>query len=267
MDRSIIRTLIVDDEPLARDGVRLQLVKDPEFEVVGECGNGRDAVDAIRCHRPNLVFLDVRMPGLDGFELLGRLKPDELPIIVFVTAFDAFALKAFEVHALDYVLKPIDPERFNQTLSRVKEAIRTRRTADLTTRLLASLESLKSDLGASVSAPAYLTRFTLREADRIYFVSVDDVDWIESADYYVKLHAGKQSHLLRETLSHLESQLDPTQFVRIHRSTTVRLNRIKEIRKQADGEAALVLLDGTELRFGRSYRDKLDDLLRDLPLR
>jgi two-component system, LytTR family, response regulator len=264
MSEPIIRALIVDDEPLARDGVRLNLQKDPNFEVVGECANGHEAIASILRLKPDLVFLDVQMPELSGFDVLERIPNDQLPLVVFVTAFDRFALKAFDVHALDYVLKPIDPDRFQDTLDRIKGQFHSRRTSELTINLLAALDSLRADLAATASTPLFLTRFVIRETERIYFVPVEEVDWIESADYYVKLHAGSKTHLLRETLAHLETQLDPHVFVRIHRSTTVRVDRIKEIRRQTDGDPSLVLIDGTVLRFGRSYRDTLDRLLGDL---
>jgi two-component system, LytTR family, response regulator len=257
-----IRTIIVDDEPLARKGVRLELQKHPEFVIMTECADGSSALTAIRKHRPDLVFLDIQMPQTNGFELLEGLKADELPLVVFVTAYDSYALKAFDVHALDYVLKPIDPARFAETLKRVKSALEGNRAGEIGAKLLAALSSLRSDLSSADKPAQTLHRFVIREVDRVYFVPLDDVDWIESADYYVKLHCGKNIHLLRETLAQLEGQLDPRKFVRIHRSIMVRVDRIKEIRRRADQEPLLFLVDGTELQFGRTYRDKLDELIR-----
>jgi two-component system, LytTR family, response regulator len=257
-----IRTIIVDDEPLARKGVRLELQKHPEFAIVAECADGGTALTAIRKHHPDLLFLDIQMPHTNGFELLAALKAEELPLVVFVTAYDSYALKAFDVHALDYVLKPIDPARFVDTLERVKSALAGNRVGEIGTKLLAALSSLRSDLSNTEKPSISLNRFVIREVDRIYFVPVDDVDWIESADYYVKLHCGSAVHLMRETLAQLETQLQGTRFVRIHRSTMIRADRVKEIRRRADQEPSVIMKDGTELRFGRSYRDKIDDLIR-----
>lgn len=250
-----ITTLIVDDEPLAREGVRLALKPDPLFTIVGECGNGKEAVAAIRRLRPHLVFLDVQMPELDGFGVLRKLKPEELPLVVFVTAFDDFAVAAFEARALDYVLKPLNPDRFAKTLARVKSVIVDQQLGETTKRLLALLSD------SSVPAHEFLSRFTVKIGDRIQFVEAAAVDWIEADDYYAKLHAGKQTYLIRESLSRLEDQLDPAQFARIHRSTIVNLARVKELKAHFHGEYIVLLQDGSKHKLSRSYRSALARIL------
>ncbi len=253
----VITTLLVDDEPLARDGLRLALRQHGEFQIVGECHNGREAVSAIRRLHPRLVFLDVQMPDLDGFGVLRKLKPDEMPLVVFVTAFDKFAVDAFEASALDYVLKPINPDRFGQTLERVKRRCRDQDLSATTQRLL----SLLDQETAKPQPARAVQKFAIKTGERIQFVAATDVDWIEADDYYVKLHVGRQAHLLRESLTHLEKQLDPAQFARIHRSIIVNLARIKELKQRFRGEYLVVLQDGTRLKLSRSYRKALERIL------
>lgn len=256
-----IRTLIVDDEPLARDGIRLLLEADPEFVLIGECADGVQALDAIKNSHPDLVFLDIQMPLMSGFDVLKALPAESLPLVVFVTAYDSYAIRAFEVHALDYVLKPIDQNRFQVTLARIKADLKNRQTSLLTARMTALLEALRRDDITIDAQPGFLNRFVIKEPERIYFVTADEVDWIEAADYYVQLHTGKKVHLIRDTLNRLESQLDPAKFLRIHRSTIVNITRIKELKRHFQNEYVVVLHDGTTLKLSRGYRDNISALL------
>lgn len=255
-----IRTLIVDDEPLAREGLRMLVEPDAGFQIIGEAGNGEEAIEQIRREKPDLVFLDIQMPGLSGFDVLKALSDETLPMIVFVTAYDSYAIRAFEVHAVDYVLKPVDPARFQTTLERIKSDLQLRRGSAVSAKMIALLEALRRE-EVKIDTGGYLTRFVIKEGDRIYFVNADDVDWIEAADYYVQLHTGKKTHLIRETLNRLETQLDPARFLRIHRSTIVNSTRIKELKRHFQSEFIVILQDGTNLKMSRSYRDNLSAFL------
>jgi two-component system, LytTR family, response regulator len=248
------RVLIVDDEPLARDGVRINLEEQTDFEIVGEAGNGEEAVEAIRELRPDVVFLDVQMPGLDGFGVLGALSGETLPQIVFVTAYDQFALQAFEAHALDYLLKPFDEERFLKSLDRVRQHLRSHRRGELEDRLVSLLEELGD-------RPRFLERFVVRSGGKILILRAEDVDWIEAAANYVKLHVSGRVYLMRETMTRLEQALDPNHFVRIHRSTIVRVDRIRMLEPLFQGDYVVVLQDGARLPTSRTYRDNLQELL------
>jgi two-component system LytT family response regulator len=249
-----LRALIVDDEPLAREGIRIHLEDEPDFQVVDECGDGEGAVNAIRELRPDVVFLDIQMPGLDGFGVLEALEGERLPEIVFVTAYDQFALRAFEAHALDYLLKPFDEDRFRKALDRVRNQLRGQTRRDLDARVAELLADIRSK-------PKYLDRLVVRSGGRILILRVDDVDWIEAAANYVKLHVGNRVYLLRETMSRLEEKLDPARFLRIHRSTIVRVDRIRELEPLFQGDYLVILQDGARLTSSRSYRDKLQELL------
>jgi len=256
-----IRALIVDDEPVARRGVRLSLRGEDDVEIVGECGDGRAAVAAIREQRPDLVFLDVQMPLLDGFGVVEAVGAENLPAVVFVTAYDEHAVRAFEAGALDYLLKPFERERFRKTLDRARRRIHDPDRDDLSRRLAALLRELRPASGGGERAK-YLERIAIREAGRIFFLSTDEIDWIEAQGNYVRLHAGRDSHLLRETMDGIEVKLDPEQFLRIRRSTIVRVARIRELHTLFNGEYAVVLLDGTRLVSSRRYRKNLDALLK-----
>jgi two-component system, LytTR family, response regulator len=252
------RTLIVEDEPVARRRIKRLLAGDPEVEVVGECGDGREAVAAIRRLAPDLLFLDVQMPERDGFGVLEALSGEWLPAIIFVTAYDSHALKAFEVNALDYLLKPFDRERFQKALDRAKESIRDRQGRDLNRRLLSLMQSVKPEA-------QYLERLVVKSAGDILFLRVEDVDWIEPAGNYLRLHVKREVHLLRETMSGLESKLEPKQFIRIQRSVIVNVRRIKKLHPLFRGEYVVVLQDGTRLTSSRGYRQGLDELLGKTP--
>ena len=251
-----IRVLVVDDEPLARERVRKLLANEPEVECVGECADGTAAVEAIRQHAPDLVFLDVQMPELDGFGVLAQVSGETMPAVVFTTAHDRFALQAFEVHAVDYLLKPFDKGRFAIALRRAIDQVRRRQSGDLSQRLTALLADVRPEPKSK-----YLQRVAVKSSGRVVFVKVDDIDWIEAADNYVSLHVGAEQHLHRETMSALEGQLAPDKFMRISRSTIVNMDRIKELQPLFHGEYAVVLRSGAKLTLSRSYRDKLDQLM------
>jgi two-component system, LytTR family, response regulator len=250
-----ISTLIVDDEPLARERLRSLLADRPAFTIVGECANGGEAVDALRSVRPELVFLDVQMPELDGFEVLRAIDPDDWPAVVFVTAYDQYALKAFDVHALDYLLKPFDRARFERALGRAEAELRDRRAqrgAD--SRLIALVESLRRDRQRP-------HRIVVRSDARIAFVNVAEIDWIEAAGNYVTLHVGPAAHLLRDTMKRLERELAGARFARLHRSAMVNLDRVRELRQTADGTWEVLLADGTRLNAGREADARLRAIL------
>jgi two-component system, LytTR family, response regulator len=249
-----IRTVIVDDEPLARRGIRAQLKNEKDIEIISECRNGLEAVKALESQAPDLVFLDVQMPELDGFEVVDAIGVERMPAVIFVTAYDRYALRAFEVHALDYLLKPFDDERFATAVQRARRQIKQKNLDDLSRRLQGLLDDLQS-------SRKYVERLVVKSAGRIFFLSVGEIDWIEAADNYVRLHAGRETHLLRETMNSLESKLDPAQFLRVHRSRIVNIGKIKELQPMFRGEYDIMLRDGTRLESGRGYRVKLQKLL------
>jgi two-component system LytT family response regulator len=226
-----IRTLVVDDEPLARSNLTVLLRLDSEIEIVAECGSGRKALAEIRGKKPDLVFLDVQMPECDGFDVVEQLGNDLPAAVVFVTAYDQYALKAFEAGALDYLLKPFDNERFLLALGRAKERIRQRK-----------------------EIPGKADRFVIKGAGQVTFVKISEIDWIEAADYYACLHVRAKTHLLRRRMSDLERELDQTMFCRIHRSTIVNVNRVRGLELNAGGEYEVVLETGTRLALSRGYR-------------
>ncbi len=249
-----IRALIVDDEPLARERIRDILETDSEIEIIGECASGAEAIEAIERQTPDLVFLDVEMPGKDGFAVLEELGPDRIPAIIFVTAYDQYAVRAFEVYALDYLLKPFDQERFEKALMRAKAHIQNEKSENITERILSALEEIKSK-------PVHLERLVIKMNGHVFFVKTDDIDWLEAEGNYVRLHAGKESYLLRDTISALEGQLDPKRFVRVHRSAIVNVDRIQELQAWFHGEYRIILREGVQLTLSRSYREKLHELL------
>ncbi|HYK21755.1 MAG TPA: LytTR family DNA-binding domain-containing protein [Pyrinomonadaceae bacterium] len=256
-----IRTLIVDDEPLARRNLRLLLEKDPQIEVLEECRNGREAVKAINSLSPELIFLDIQMPEMDGFDVLQRVGPERIHAIIFVTAFDQYALKAFDVHALDYLLKPFDDERFANALARAKSQIQAQEINRLSSSLLALLEERESERKDAQVGKSYLTRLMIKASGRVFLLKVGDIDYIEADGNYAKLHVGRKAHLLREKMHDLEGRLDPEKFVRIHRSIIVNLDRIKEMHPHFNGDYVVVLEDGRQLRLSRSRREHLERLI------
>jgi two-component system, LytTR family, response regulator len=247
-----MRVLIVDDEPLARRGVRVRLRKYADIEIVGECGDGLSAVEKILDLSPDLVFLDVQMPGMDGFEALRSLPEENLPSVIFLTAYEQHALRAFEVHALDYLLKPVDDRRFSAAVDRA------RKFADSTSKTQMAERILKM-LGRE--SEKYVSRFAVRTGSRIQIVLADDTEWIGAAGDYTELHVHGRSHLLRETMNLLEQKLDPAKFLRIHRSRIVRTGCILELRGIENREYLLKLSDGSEHRSSRSYARRLEEWL------
>ena len=248
-----IRTLIVDDEPLARRGIRAQLNDEKDIEILSECRNGLEAVAAIEEQSPDLVFLDVQMPELDGFGVLEAVGVDRMPAVIFVTAYDQYALRAFDVHALDYLLKPVDAERFASALARARKQIEHHSLQDLNQRLQNFLDDVQAK-------QKFTERLVIKSGGRIFFLNVAEIDWIEAADNYVRLHVGRDSHLLRETMNHLEKRLDPDHFLRVHRSRIINIRQIKELQPLFRGEYDIMLQDGTRLESGRGYKDKLQKL-------
>ncbi len=249
-----IRTLIVDDERLARNRIRRMLSLDPDIEVVGECANGQEAVEALDSARASLMFLDVQMPGMTGFELLQSLPPEKAPVVIFVTAYDEYALKAFEAHAFDYLLKPFERKRFQDVVRRAKSQIGLMRHGDVNSRLVELLERMENGKPDA-------RRIAIRAGGHVVLIKTPSIDWVEAADNYVCLHCGGETHVVRETLNAFEKRLDANRFLRIHRSTIVNLDRIKEMRPWFRGDYQVVLHDGTQLTLSRSYRDRLKNVL------
>jgi two-component system, LytTR family, response regulator len=249
----MLRIVIIDDEELARRGVLTRLEKLPDLQVVAECKNAREAIDAIRRLSPDLVFLDVQMPGKSGFDVIRAIGADSFPYVIFVTAHDRYAMQAFEVNALDYLLKPLDDERFQAALLRAREAVERDQSSDLGRRLSSLLGDSSNVRGSSPPAD----RIVVKSGGRVVFVKLTDIDWVEAAGDYVTLHAGKKSWLLRDTIISLEKRLGFTLFRRIHRSTIVNIDRIRELRSLDNGEYLVVLADGVELKLSRNYRANL----------
>ena len=249
-----IKTLIVDDEPLARERLAALLGGEADIEVVGQARDGEEAVTAIQDHSPQLVFLDVQMPHMNGFDVIEAVGQDRMPLVIFVTAYDQHALKAFQVRALDYILKPFDRERFTDALQRARRQIEREETGDLGRRLLALVKDLRRDQPRT-------DRLVVKSGGRLFFLRMDEIDWVEAAGNYVRLHVGPGSHLLRETMNAIEGRLDPEKFFRIHRSRIVNMERIQEMQPWLNGEYAVVLRTGTRLTLSRGYREKLQERL------
>lgn len=247
--------LIVDDEPLARFRIREMLKGDREIRILGEAGNGREAIEAITVHAPDIVFLDVQMPDMDGFEVLKTLKMKRLPLIIFCTAYDQHALRAFAVHAIDYLMKPFDRKRFASALDHAKDQLKLPTGNSDTERIVNLLKELKK--GAK-----YLERFAIKTGERVIFVRAEDVDSIEAEGNYVRLNVAHVSHLLRDTINNVESQIDPRTFVRIHRSTIVNMNRVKELQSWGRGEYRVVLHSGACHTLSRGYREHFDGFIK-----
>ncbi len=247
-----IRAVIADDEPIARRGVRLLLERDSDFEIVGEAAGGVEAADLIRRLRPDLVFLDVQMVGCDGFETLLRVGSEAAPVVIFVTAYDEYALRAFEFNAVDYLLKPYDDTRFAAALDRARDLVKRKRGDAVDYRLTRLIEHLEGE-GRD--------RILLKSSGEIIFLKTGEIDWIEAEGDYVKFHVTGRTHLMRGTMAALEARLDPARFIRIHRSTIVNVDRLRKLSPSFEGEYAVVLHDGTKLRLSRGYHDRIKALL------
>lgn len=255
-DRSptALRALLVDDEPLARDRLRSLLEQEPGIEIAGECASGAEALALIRREAPDVVFLDVEMPGMDGFEVLRRLQPGPFPAIVFVTAFDEYAVRAFDVHAVDYLLKPFDAGRLGEALARVRAA---------RARVVAPAEATGIDalLATLAERPQPATRIPVRARGRVFFVHVADIDWVEADANYVRLHARGEVHQVRESMQNMERRLPAQMFLRIHRSSIINIERVREFQPWFHGEYIAILQDGTKLTVSRAYSHRLHDLI------
>ncbi len=270
--RKPIRVLIVDDEPLARAGLRKLCERDPDMEVVGECADGRAAVAAVEQIEPDLLLLDIQMPSLDGFEVLSAIGPERMPHVIFVTAYDQFALRAFEVHALDYLLKPFSDKRFFEAVGRAKRAIHEAERTDLGARLLSLLkavgleepsaaEPIHASVDASTATRSFVSRIAVKQEGRVVLVRADEIDWIEAADYCAKLHVRERVYVIRESLKSLAARLDPAHFFAVSRSAIVNLDRVREIQSFARGSQIVILNDGTRVTLSRARREALACLL------
>lgn len=251
-----IRVAIADDEPLARERLRSLLEGRERFAIVAECDDGAETLAALAEHDVDLLFLDVQMPGLDGFQILESLDAEKLPMIVFVTAFNDYALRAFDVSALDYLLKPFDRDRFEKTLVKVEERLAGRETAEMSGELREFLRTISTK-----GAPAHVSRFPVRSDGEIYFVRAEDVDWIDAEGNYVALHSAGRRHLVRDTIKSLEDRLDPSKFVRVHRSAIINVDRLRKLQPYFHGEYVITLQDGTTMTSSRTYSDRLRALL------
>lgn len=261
----ILRTVIVDDEPLARKGILKLLSGDDRFTAIAECGDGPEAVDAITRLAPDLVFLDIQMPGMDGFGVIEKLDPEKLPMIVFVTAYDSYAIKAFEVNAIDYLLKPFSNERFRETLERVSQRFESSGKTGLKETFKSLIDSYLQ-MGGTIPQPEptgttpdkYLPRLMIKDSGKVFFVSVSEILWIESVDYYSRVHIKNNSYLLRESLRNFERSLDPKKFFRIHRSSIVNIDTVESIERNSSGDYTVFLDNGQELKMSRTRKEIMD---------
>jgi len=251
----MIRAIIVDDEPLAREKVQLFAASEPDIEIVDVCSNGHEAITSFNKFKPDLLFLDIQMPEITGFEVLQRLPSTKLPGIIFITAYDEFALRAFEFHALDYLLKPYDRERFQKSVAHARTALRSASETETTT------EQIKLLLNSIQQTSNKLERLIVKTNGRIIFLRIEEIDWMEAAGNYVKLHVGNEAHLIRETMNGLEQQLNPQKFIRIHRSTIINIEKIKELEPYFNGEYKVVLNNHTQLILSRNYRESFIKVL------
>jgi two-component system LytT family response regulator len=250
-----LRTVIVDDEELGRDRIQSLLEMQPDVEIVGVCNDGTSAVETIDRTQPDLVFLDVQMPGMDGFEVIENLDPTKLPAVVFVTAHDGHAIRAFEIHALDFLLKPFDQTRFEKALERARTQIgKSQAGPAIDSRIVSLLEELREER-------KYPERLIVKSSGRVFFVRTEEIDWVEASGNYVKIHTKSEAHLLRESMKNMEAKLDPKTFVRIHRSAIVNIDRIKELEPWFHGEYIVIMRDGTRLTASRVFSDRLSALI------
>ncbi len=254
-----VRVVIADDERLARQKMRMLLEPEPSVTVVAECQDGRQTVSAINCFHPDLLLLDIQMPDLDGFQVLSEIPEQEMPLVIFTSAYDQYAIRAFEAHALDYLLKPFDQERLHQAISRARLDLMKSENREMTHRLMELLSRLKS--GTPATAEDGQDRLVIKAKGRVIFLDLEEIDWVEAAANYVRLNVGKESYLLRETISRTSERLNPTEFIRIHRSTIVNVRKIKELIPVNSGEYVVVLKNGKELSCSRGYRALLQRVI------
>lgn len=254
----VIRTIIADDERLAREKLRNLLALVTDVKVVAECSDGQQAISAIRQHRADLLLLDIQMPDMDGFEVLNELSAEEMPAVIFTSAYDQYAIRAFEVRALDYLLKPFDEERLYHAIERARRELGKSQDREITHRILDLLSEVKSEIK---SGPSPEGRLVIRAKGRVVFLNLSEIDWIEASANYVRLNVGKESHLFRETIGRISERLNPNHFVRIHRSTIVNLRKIKELIPVNSGEYIVILENGKELSCSRGYRTALESMI------
>jgi two-component system, LytTR family, response regulator len=252
----LIRTLIVDDVPAAREQIAVMLEEEPDVELVGETGDGPGAVESIERLAPHLVFLDIGIPRGDGFDVVGAIGPAPLPFVVFVTGDDGQAVRAFDVQALDYLVKPIDPDRLRRSVARARAALGHLANDELA-------ERVRAVAGAQTGGPPVTDRFVVKRNGRVLFVRPDEIDWVEGSGNYVRLHVGPATHTVRQTMAGVEARLDGGRFLRIHRSQIVNIDRIKELERQFNGEYAVILHGGARLTLSRGYRDRVRERIGD----
>jgi two-component system LytT family response regulator len=255
---AVVRTVIADDERLARQKLLILLGSEPQVKVVAECQDGRQTVSAIRSLRPDMLLLDIQMPDLDGFQVLSKISPEEMPVVIFTSAYDQYAIRAFEANALDYLLKPFDQERLHHALERARSELRKARDREITHRILNLLSQVRSVV-LPTSGPD--SRLVIKANGRVVFLDLDSIEWVEAAANYVRLNVGKESYLFRETISRISERLDANHFIRIHRSTIVNVRKIKELIPVNSGEYVVVLKSGRELSCSRGYRAALQGIV------
>lgn len=265
MTEEKIRVMLVDDEPLALRGLKLRLQQFPEIEIIAECANGREAVKQIKALDPDAVFLDIQMPGLDGFGVVRALLGGPAPLIVFVTAYDKYAIDAFEANALDYIVKPVEEERLKDAIHRVREALKSKAASSRESKLIEMLASLSDDdrdrIKELINDPEwsdkqrYAERLSFKDGSKVVVLMADEIEWIDAAGDYMCIHAGGKTHIIRETMKALTAKLDPSRFQRVHRSVIVNIAKVKELHPHSNGEYFLILDNGQELKLSRSYKD------------
>lgn len=262
-----IRTLIVDDEALARQLIRSLITEDRDIKIVGECAEGWEAIAAVKTFQPDLMFLDIQMPALSGFDVLEKIEPEQMPYVIFITAYDQYAVKAFEIHALDYILKPFEKERFFESINRAKAIIRQKGLSELTDKIIRMVRSVPGvhepeTPGKSREETSFLQQVMIRQGGRLFAVAAADIVWLEAANQYVRIHTLSGSHLVSRSLNALEKQLDPQKFFRIHRSAIAHVAFIKEVRTARNGSCSVLLATGDTLKLSRGRRGILTDLLK-----
>lgn len=249
-----IKVLIIDDELLAREKIRTLLTEEDDIQILDECKNANEALSKVKSLKPDLIFLDIQMPGMDGFEMLENIKTRKLPLIIFTTAYNKYAIKAFDIHALDYLLKPFDKERFHKSIKRARNFLNDKKRDENNEKIFNLLKELK---GQQEASPKYLKRMMIKTSGRILFLKTEDIDMIEASGNYLKIFSDEESYLIRGTMNEIEKKLDPVTFIRIHRSIIINLNEAKEFKPWFRGEYIVYLKNGTKLTSGRSYKNNL----------